>query len=123
MELQGEAKLLRIFIGEGDKLHHVPLYEAIVKAAKSQGLAGATAWRGVLGFGSTSHIRTTKVLDLSSDLPVIIEITDAEDKIDAFLPALHDLFEAAKCGGMITVERVHVIKYLHRPGPAPATSA
>ena len=113
MELKGEAKLLRIFIGESDKVHHVPLYEAIVQAAKVAGLAGATAWRGILGFGPTSHIRTTKILDLSSDLPMIIEINDAEEKINAFLPRLHDLFEQAQSGGLVTIERVQVIKYLH----------
>jgi uncharacterized protein len=113
MELKGEAKLLRIFIGESDKLRHVPLYEAIVKAAKTHGLAGATAWRGILAFGPTSRIRTTKVLDLSSDMPVIVEINDEEEKINGFLHTLHEMFEAAQCGGLITIERVEVIKYLH----------
>ena len=113
MGLKGDAKLLRIFIGESDKTGHMPLYEAIVKGAKAVGLAGATAWRGILGYGPNSRIRTTKILDLSSDMPVIIEITDEEAKINAFLPILHDLFEAANCGGLVTVERVQVIKYLH----------
>jgi uncharacterized protein len=113
MELKGEAKLLRIFIGEADKVHHVPLYEAIVKAARAQGLAGATAWRGILSFGPTSHVRTTKQLDLSSDPPVIIEINDDEEKINRFLPALHDLFEEARSGGLVTIEKVQVIKYRH----------
>lgn len=113
MELKGEAKLLRIFIGESDKVGHVPLYEIIVKEARQTGLAGATAWRGLLGYGSNSRIRTAKILDLSSDLPIIIEITDEESKINTFLPTLHDLFETANCGGLITVERVQIIKYLH----------
>lgn len=113
MELEGEAKLLRIFIGESDKLRHVPLYEAIVKAAKHAGLAGATAWKGTLGFGPTSRIRTAKILDLSSDLPVIIEITDEESKINAFLPCLHDMFEEARSGGLITMEKVQIIHYTH----------
>lgn len=120
MELKGEAKLLRIFIGESDKLKHVPLYAAIVKAAKAHGLAGATAWRGILAFGPTSRVRTARVLDLSSDLPVIVEINDDEEKINAFLPKLHDMFEAARCGGLITMEKVQIIKYLHGgPDPAP----
>lgn len=114
MEQNGEAKLLRIFIGESDKTGHVPLYEAIVKEAKASGLAGATAWRGILAYGQNSLIRTEKILDLSSDMPVIIEITDEESKINSFLPRLHDLFEAANCGGLVTVERVQVIKYLHK---------
>jgi PII-like signaling protein len=113
MELKGEAKLLRIFLGESDKLHHAPLYEVIVKEARAAGLAGATAWRGILGYGPTSRIRTTKFLDLSSDLPVIIEINDDEEKINRFLPKLHELFETAQSGGLITIEKVEVIKYLH----------
>jgi len=113
MELKGDAKLLRIFIGESDKLRHVPLYEAIVKAAKTAGLAGATVWKGVMGFGPSSRIRTAKILDLSSDLPVIIEITDEESRINAFLPSLHAMFEDAKSGGLITMEKVQIIRYTH----------
>ena len=113
MELQGEAKLLRMFVGETDRVRHMPLHEVIVRAARAEGLAGATVWRGILGFGSTSKIRTAKVLDLSSDLPVVIEIVDEEKKIEAFLPKLHDIFEEAKSGGLVTVEKVHVIKYVY----------
>lgn len=113
MELTGEAKLLRIFIGEADKVGHVPLYEAIVREAKAAGLAGATAWRGITGYGSGSRIRTAKILDLSSDLPVIVEITDREDRINAFLPTLDKLFETADSGGLVTIEKVQIIKYLH----------
>jgi hypothetical protein len=113
MELKGEAKLLRIFVGEADKVHHVPLYEAIIQAAKSHGLAGATAWRGILSYGPTSRVRSSKVLDLSADLPVIVEINDAEDKINTFLPKLHDLFESAQSGGLVTLEKVQVIRYVH----------
>lgn len=112
MELKGEAKLLRIFLGESDKLRHTPLYEVIVREARAAGLAGATAWRGILGYGPTTRIRTAKFLDLSSDMPVIIEINDDEEKINAFLPKLHELFEAALSGGLITIEKVQVIKYL-----------
>lgn len=113
MELKNEAKLLRIFLGEADKVKHTPLHELIVRKAREAGLAGATAWRGVLGFGPTSRIRTAKILDLSTDLPMIVEIVDAEQKIDAFLPVLHDLFEKSHCGGLITIEKVNVIKYTH----------
>lgn len=113
MELKGEAKLLRIFLGESDKLGHVPLYEAIVREAKAAGLAGATAWKGVTGFGLCSRIRTTKILDLSSDLPLVVEIADAEDKINAFLPKLHEMFEQARSGGLITLEKVQIIRYTH----------
>jgi uncharacterized protein len=113
MEAQSDAKLLRIFIGESDKIHHRPLYEVIVREAKTAGLAGATAWRGITGYGPTSRIRTAKILDLSVDMPLIIEITDAEPKIAAFLPVLDRLFAESKCGGMITLEKVQIIRYLH----------
>ena len=113
MELKGEAKLLRICIGESDKLHHLPLYEVIVREAKAAGLAGATAWKGVMGFGPSSRIRTAKILDLAGDLPLIIEINDIEEKINAFLPKLHDIFEQSQCGGLITMEKVEVIRYTH----------
>ena len=111
MELTGEAKLLRIFIGESDKVRHMPLYEVIVREAKTFGLAGATAWRGILAYGSTSRIKTAKILDLSSDMPVIIEITDQEAKINAFLPKLDQLFEEADSGGLVTMEKVQIIQY------------
>ena len=113
MELKGEAKLLRIFIGESDKVKHTPLYEAIVREAKACGLAGATAWRGILAYGPTSRIKTEKILDLSADMPLIIEITDDEEKINAFLPRLERLFEEADSGGLVTVEKVQIIRYLH----------
>ncbi len=113
MELAGEAKLLRIFLGESDKLGHVPLYEAIVREAKAAGLAGATAWKGVTGFGLCSRIRTAKILDLSSDLPLVVEIADTEEKINSFLPRLHDMFEQARSGGLITMEKMQIIRYTH----------
>ena len=116
MEIKGTAKLLRIFVGESDKISHTPLYEVIVKEARERHLAGATAWRGILGFGPTARMRTTKVLDLSSDLPMVIEIVDEEKKVDDFIPALHEMFEKADSGGLITIEKVDVIRYVHRTG-------
>jgi PII-like signaling protein len=113
MELKGESKRLRIFIGESDKVHHLPLYEVIVREAQAAGLAGATAWKGVMGFGPSSVIRTAKILDLSGDLPMVIEINDAAEKINAFLPKLQELFEQAKSGGLVTMEKVQVIRYSH----------
>ncbi len=113
MELKSASKLLRIFLGEADKVAHNTLYEAIVREARQMELAGATAWRGLMGFGHTSRIRTTKILDLSSDLPIVVEIADEQDKIDRFLPVLHGLFEQAGCGGLVTIENVEVIKYAH----------
>lgn len=113
MELKQEAKLLRIFLGESDKEKHQPVYETIVREARRFGLAGATVWRGIMGFGPTSHVRTAKILDLSADLPVIVEIADSEERINRFLPFLHDIFESSQCGGLITIENVNVIRYLH----------
>jgi uncharacterized protein len=113
MELKGTATLLRIFIGESDKVKHTPLHDVIVREARARGLAGATVLRGILGFGPTSRIRTSKVLDLSTDLPIIVEIVDEESRIEAFQPLLHDLFEQAGCGGLVTMEKVVIIKYLH----------
>lgn len=124
MELKADAKLLRIFLGEADKVRHTSLYEVIVREARTMGLAGATVWRGIMGYGPTSRIRTTRILDLSMDLPIIVEIADEEEKINRFLPVLHDLFEAAQSGGLVTVENVRVIKYLHgKADGADATSA
>ncbi len=112
MEITGQAVLLRIFIGESDKLGHLPLYEAIVKRARDAGLAGATVLKGVLGFGATARIRTHKILDLSSDLPLLVEIVDTEEKIRPFKLALSELFEQAGCGGLVTLENIRVIHYL-----------
>jgi PII-like signaling protein len=112
MEISGQAVLLRVFIGESDKLGHLPLYEAIVKHAHDAGLAGATVLKGVLGFGATARIRTQKILDLSSDLSMVVEIVDEEDKISAFQHILSGLFKTAGCGGLVTLENVRIIHYL-----------
>ncbi|HPT16380.1 MAG TPA: DUF190 domain-containing protein [Kiritimatiellia bacterium] len=113
MEELSDAKLLRVFLGESDKIRHAPLYEAIVLEAKKAGLAGATAWRGLMGFGPTSRIRTAKILDLSVDLPIVVEITDDESKIAAFLPVLDRLLAEANSGGLITLEKVQILRYRH----------
>jgi uncharacterized protein len=112
MELKGEAKLLRVFLGESDRIGHSALYERIVLEARRTGMAGATVTRGLMGYGATSRIRTARILDLSADLPVVVEIADREDRIDRFLPVLHDLFAAAGCGGLVTLEKVQVVKYV-----------
>ena len=116
MEISGQAVLLRVFIGESDKLGHLPLYEAIVKKAREAGLAGATVLKGVLGYGATARIRTHKILDLSSDLSLVIEIVDEEDKIAAFQKDLSVIFEQARCGGLVTLENIRVIHYLPERG-------
>ncbi|MBT8072788.1 MAG: DUF190 domain-containing protein [Xanthomonadales bacterium] len=112
MEISGQAVLLRVFVGESDKLGHAPLYEVIVKQARDADLAGATVLKGVLGFGATARIRTQKILDLSSDLPMVVEIVDQEDKIAAFQTILSGLFEKAGCGGLVTLENIRIVHYL-----------
>ena len=116
MEISGQAVLLRVFIGESDKLGHLPLYEAIVKQARDVGLAGATVLKGVMGFGAPARIRTTKILDLSADLSMVIEIVDEEAKVAAFQQVLSGLFEQADCGGLVTLENIRVIHYLPEKG-------
>ncbi len=113
MELKGEALLVRVFLGEADKVRHTPLYEAIVRAAREAGLAGATVWRGMMGFGAASRIRSAKLLDLSSDLPIVLEIADREDRMTSFLPTLQRLMNEADCGGLVTMEKVQIIRYTH----------
>lgn len=112
MKISGQAVLLRVFVGESDKLGHLPLYEAIVKHARDADLAGATVLKGVMGFGATARIRTQKILDLSSDLPLVIEIVDEEEKVAAFQRVLTDLFEEAGCGGLVTLENIRIVHYL-----------
>jgi PII-like signaling protein len=107
MPLSRDAVLLRIFIGEDDKADHKPLYEAIVLKAREMGLAGATVLRGPMGFGHSSHLHTTKILRLSQDLPLVIEIVDREEKIDAFVDAIGPMMGSA----LVTTEKVKVIQY------------
>src|SRR5882762_7739714 len=107
MQIPHDAVLLRIFIGESDRWEHKPLYEAIVLKARELHLAGATVMRGPMGFGKSSRLHTAKILRLSMDLPLVIEIVDSEEKINAFLPTL----DAMIGGGLVTLERVKVIEY------------
>src|SRR3954462_8082714 len=102
MQTPQEALLLRIFIGENDRWEHKPLYEAIILKARETGLAGATVLRGPMGFGKSSHLHTAKILRLSMDLPLVIEIVDSEEKIQAFLPLLDKMLK----GGLVTLEKV-----------------
>jgi len=111
MHIEGEAKLLRIFVGESDLIHHTPVYEKIVLEARKAGLAGATVVKGIMGFGPSSRIHTTKLLRLSEDLPLVVEIVDEVKKIEEFIPELNKIFEEANSGGMITIEKVSIIKY------------
>ena len=103
--------MLRIFIGESDRHGHRPLYEAIVLKAREQHLAGATVLRGAMGFGKSSRMHTSKILRLSIDLPLVIEIVDSEEKINEFLPVLDPMIT----GGLVTIEKVRAIRYLGTP--------
>src|SRR6266702_8129593 len=109
MHLPQDAMLLRIFIGESDRWKHQPLYEAIVLKARELHLAGATVLRGAMGFGKSSRLHTTKILRLSEDLPLVIEIVDSEDKINGFLPTLDGMMTNGS--GLITLEKVQVLQY------------
>ena len=110
MKLEGDGQLLRIFIGENDRWHGRPLYEAIVGRAREEGLAGATVLRGLMGYGAKSRIHTAKVLRLSEDLPIIVEIVDRSERVERFLPLLDEMV----ADGLVTLERAQVIMY--RPG-------
>ncbi len=109
--LVGENVLMRIFIGENDRHGHKPLYEALVELLRKEGFAGATVLRGICGFGAHSVYHTQKLLDLSADLPLIIEVVDSQEKIDGIMPVI----DAMMGGGMITLEKATVIRYSHNP--------
>jgi len=114
MHLPHDAMLLRIFIGESDRWGHQPLYEAIVLKAREMHMAGATVLRGAMGFGKSSRLHTAKILRLSFDLPLVIEIVDTEERINSFLPVIDEMMT----GGLVTLERARVIDY--RAGEAPS---
>jgi len=107
MKVPEDGYLLRIFVGESDRYGHHPLYEAIVLKARADGLAGATVLRGVMGFGKNSILHTAKILRLSEDLPMVVEIVDSLEKIEMFLPHLDEMIQ----DGLVTLERVRVIHY------------
>jgi uncharacterized protein len=111
MELQGQSKLLRIFLGEADRIGHRFLYEVIIVAAKEKGLAGGTVLKGVMAFGASTRIHRARLIELSEDMPILVEIVDTAEKIDSFLPEVNKLFEQCGRGGMITVEKVDVLYY------------
>ena len=111
MKIEGEGKLLRIFIGESDTWHGKPLYQAIVERVRKEGLAGATVVRGIEGFGATSRIHTARILRLSEDLPLVIEIVDTAERIQRIIPVLDEMMG----DGLVTLERVEVITYRGSP--------
>jgi PII-like signaling protein len=109
MKISEDGQLLRIFIGESDRWQGKPLYEAIILKAREMGLAGATMLRGLMGFGAASRIHTAKILRLSQDMPIVIEIVDSADKIESLLPIVDEMVQE----GMVTLEKVRVIQYRH----------
>ncbi len=111
MKIQGPAKVLRVYIGESDRWHGKALFAAIVERARAEGLAGATVLQGIEGYGANSRIHTTSILRLSEDLPVVIEIVDAPDRIERFVPILDEMVTE----GLVTIEDCEVIKYVHAP--------
>ena len=119
MDIPPESRLLRIFIGESDRWEHQPLHEAIVLKARELHIAGATVLRGSMGYGKSSRLHTAKILRLSDDLPLIIEIVDSEERINAFLPVLETMIG----GGLVPLEEVRVLHYRAGPaGSAPGTA-
>ncbi len=105
------AKLLRIFVGESAKIGHVNVYEKIVTSAREANLAGATVYKGLMGFGKSSIVHTSKIFALSDDLPLVIEIVDNKEKIESFIPTIKNIFEEANNGGLITIEYAEIIHY------------
>lgn len=106
-KLEGEQTLMRIFIGENDRFGHRPLYEALLELLRSDGFAGATVLKGAAGFGAHSVVHSDKLLRLSNDLPLVVEVVDSREKIDAVLPRLDEMLK----GGLVTLEKAHVIRY------------
>jgi hypothetical protein len=111
MQIPAEAMLLRVFIGESDRHGQKPLYEAIVLAAREAQLAGATVLRGPMGFGHSSRLHTAKIMRLSEDLAMIVEIVDKEDRVSAFLPRLEAMMQQSGGSGLVTLEKVQVLQY------------
>jgi PII-like signaling protein len=107
VKLEGEGKLLRMFIGESDKHGRKPLYQAIVEMLREEGMAGATVLRGIEGFGATSHLHTARILRLSEDLPIVIEVADTAERIEAIMPRIDEMVTE----GLVTLERVEVVSY------------
>jgi len=112
MQLPSDAQLLRIFIGESDRIEGKPLYEIIVERARKEGLAGATVLRGLMGFGADSRVHTAKILRLSEDLPIVIEIVDKPEQIERFVEIIDPMIEE----GLVTLEKATVIAYRHHKG-------
>lgn len=114
-ELSADSKLLRIFIGEADKIGHQPLYEVILLTARQKGLAGCTVTRGIMSYGASTRVHTAKLIEISEDLPIVVEIIDKEEKVNAFAEIVDKLMGEAACGGLITIEKAGVLFYKSKP--------
>jgi len=112
--LEGERTMARVFLGDSDKWHHRPLAEALVERLRKEGFAGATVFHGVAGFGAHSVMHTTHLLELSTDLPVVVEVVDTDEHVERLLPILDEMVPE----GLVTLEKVRVVKYAARPRPA-----
>jgi PII-like signaling protein len=117
MKDTGTAKLLRIHFGEGDRFRHQPLYELLVSEARAAGLAGATVVRGIESFGASSVVHRSRIVELSEDLPIVVEIVDAEEKVRTFLERIDPLLTEAGCGVLMTMENVEVLRYAAKKAP------
>lgn len=111
MDMEGNAWLLKIYTGEGDKVKGRPLYEEVVFGARKEGLAGATVTKGIMSFGASHSIHTMKIFALSSDMPIIVEIVDKKEKLEEFSKKVGDILDRSKKGGMITLQQLEVVKY------------
>ncbi|HLF45806.1 MAG TPA: DUF190 domain-containing protein [Chitinophagaceae bacterium] len=111
MDLTGQSKLLRVFVGESDRIGHEHLYETILLAAREKGLAGGTVLKGIMSYGASSRIHLSRLIELSEDHPIVIEIVDLAEKIESFIPIVNDLIEKGGKGGLITMEKVDVLYY------------
>jgi PII-like signaling protein len=116
MNLPKDSRLLRIFIGEFDKVGHQPLYEALLFEARNRGLAGCTVLRGIMSYGASTTVHSAKLIEISQDLPIVVEIVDEEEKINEFVNVADTLMQKAACGGLITIEKAGVLQYKSRPG-------
>lgn len=111
MDMNGPCAILKAYVGESDKLGHLPLYKVIVKQAREDGMAGATVFKSVMAYGATSQLRTKELLDLSADLSLVVEIVDSTDKVEAFKRTLAEMYKRAGCGGLVTVQAVEVNQF------------
>ncbi len=120
--IHGEGKLVRIFIGEGDRHGSRPLHEAILYLAREMGLAGGTVLRGVAGYGADSIVHTTRLLRLSEDLPIVVEVVELPERIEPFVRQVEKMIDEARCGGLITLERAEIIRYQSERGDADSST-